>query len=303
MKWIETTVRYTDVVGLLCAEIVADLFYDMGLHGVLLQDPFQESGQPDSADGPQAAGAGQVTGYLPDNASGRQRCEQLRRRLQQLDFPTRLRLAVIDDQDWSRLWKTHFKPLMVSPGLVVKPSWEKYPQGKGETVIEIDPGMAFGTGHHPTTVLCMQLIRSYVQPGGTLLDVGTGTGILAITAVKSGCRKVVALDSDEAAVAAAKKNRRRNHIGPRRLLLLCGNLVEPVKGMFQVVVANIVPDAIRMLMEGLERNLEPGGLFIASGIPDEKAGALIRAAESRSYVKQAVQSLEGWTAFAVRRPH
>jgi ribosomal protein L11 methyltransferase len=144
------------------------------------------------------------------------------------------------------------------------------------------------------------LIRKYLQNGDTLLDLGTGTGILAITAVKSGSGAVVAVDSDETAIAVAKENRRRNRIEAKHLGLLCGDLIEPVKGHFHLVVANILPHVILELLDQLDRVLVPGGVFIASGIPDEKAGAVIAEATSRSIETALVQSLDGWTAFVGR---
>ena len=300
MKWIEARVSYSAVGGLLCADLVANLFYEMGLHGVLLDEPGQLP-QPTEADGDRPAdGSHAVIGYIPAAAGSRRRCEELNRRLQQLEFPTRLAMREIDDQNWAQLWKSHFKPLTVCPGLIIAPSWENITAGPGETVIEIDPGLAFGTGHHPTTLLCLQLIRTYLQAGDSLLDIGTGTGILAIAAVKSGSSRVVAVDSDESAIAVAKENRRRNRIGSDRLLLLCGSLTAPVTGNFDVVVANIVPPAVRQIIERLDRVLRPGGMFIASGIPDEKIDAVIRKAESRLVESLAVPSLDGWSAFAGR---
>lgn len=299
MKWIEARVNYAAGDGTLGAELIADLFYDMGLHGVLLDEPGPPTGTSDSLSG---TGFPAVIGYIPATAGSRERCEKLRHRLRQLAFPTRLEVRVIDDQDWSQSWKSHFKPLRVCPGLVVAPSWEKKSAQMGETVIEIDPGMAFGTGHHPTTVLCLQLIRRYLNSGDTLLDVGTGTGILAICAVKSGSGRVLAVDSDEAAVMVAAENRRRNRIAADSLLLLCGHLATPVKGRFNAVVANILPHIIVELAGQLERVLEPGGVFIASGIPDEKTDELVRAVENRSIETIALRSLDGWTAFAGRGP-
>ncbi len=301
MKWIEARVAYTSVNGLLCADLVADLFYDMGLHGVLLEEPELSYDRGEAPDSQHSDGVYAVIGYIPVTAGSRKRCEVLTRRLRQLGFPTRLALRNIDDQNWSRLWKTHFKPLQVYPGLVVSPSWEKPKTKAGDIVIEMDPGMAFGTGHHPTTLLCLQLIHNYVRSGDTLLDVGTGTGILAIAAIKSGSGRVVAVDSDETAVAVARQNRLRNRIGSDRLLFICGSLTEPVRASFDAVVANILPDVIVELIDRLDPVLEPQGVFIASGIPDEKANAVIRKAQSRSYETITVQSLEGWTAFAVRR--
>ena len=300
MKWIEARVNYIAGDGLLGADVVADLFYGLGLHGVLLEDPDLPIDPDGSSDGQPTTASHAVVGYIPVNAGSRKRCDELRGRLRQLEFPTRLTLREIDDRDWAQFWKSHFKPLTVCPGLTITPSWENLPARGGETVVEIDPGMAFGTGHHPTTLLCLQLLRSCLQAGDTLLDVGTGSGILAIAAVKSGSGRVIAVDSDETAIVVAKENRRRNRIGPDRLELVCGSLTDPVKGRFKAVVANILPHVVMELLERLDQVLEPAGLFIASGIPDEKADAVIRKAKSRSVETFTVRSMDGWTAFAAR---
>ena len=301
MKWIEARVDYTPSSGLLCADVIADLFYDMGLKGVSLDQPDLRgdpgAGSISHSDVVQQA----VIGYLPDSDSSRRRCERLRQRLRHLAFSAQLTMRVIDDQDWGQAWKSHFTPVTVCPGLIITPSWEKIPAKDGETIVEIDPGMAFGTGHHATTLLCLQMIRTYLQRGDTLLDVGTGTGILAITAVKSGSGAVTAVDSDETALTVAKENRRRNQIAPEHLVLLCGDLTEPVKGPYHLVVANILPHVIVELLGKLDRVLLPEGVFIASGIPDEKADAVIAEAISRSIETALVRSLDGWTAFAGRR--
>ncbi len=300
MKWIEARVDYTDSGGLLCADVIADLFYDMGLKGVLLDQPGLRFDLDGSTARQSDVDQQAVVGYLPDSDSSRRRCEALRQRLRHLAFPAQLVMRVIDDQDWEQVWKSHFTPVTVCPGLIITPSWEKIRAGEGETIVEIDPGMAFGTGHHPTTLLCLQLIRTYLQSGNTLLDVGTGTGILAITAVKSGSGTVTAVDSDETALTVAKENRRRNRIGPEHLGLVCGDLIEPVKGQYQLVVANILPHVIMDLLDKLDRVLLPGGVFIGSGIPDEKADAVIAKAMGRSVETARVRSLDGWTAFAGR---
>ena len=301
MKWIEARVDFTAVDGMLCTDLVADLFYDMGLHGVLLDEPMQPDDQRQTAAGSPASGRRAVIGFIPVTAGSRKRCEVLQRRLGQLEFATRLALREIDDQNWSRLWKTHFKPLEVCPGLVVKPSWEPYSAEAGEIVIEIDPGMAFGTGHHPTTLLCLRMIRTYLRSGDTLLDVGTGSGILAIAAAKSGSGSVFAVDSDETAIAAAVENRRRNRIASDKLFFVCGSLTEPLRGRFHTVVANILPAEILTLFGQLDSMLHPGGIFIASGIPEQKADAIIGKASSPSAETVAVHYLDGWSAFAVRR--
>jgi len=149
---------------------------------------------------------------------------------------------------------------------VVKPTWREYAAEPGQLIIEIDPGMAFGTGTHPTTALCVQLLEKHLQAGRTVLDVGTGSGILLIAAAKLGAGHLTGTDLDPMAVEVARKNLLQNRISPSAFELICGHLAEDIHRSFDVVVANILADVIIDLMEQGVPMTRPGGLFICSGI-------------------------------------
>jgi ribosomal protein L11 methyltransferase len=213
----------------------------------------------------------------------------------------------LPNNDWAHAWKRFFKPTHIGPSLVVKPSWESYRAKDSETVIEIDPGMAFGTGLHATTRLCMLAIQDAVQKVGsetgaplrTALDVGTGTGILAILAAKLGMSSVTAIDVDPAAIEATKENALRNGVDGH--IIAYKATVERVQDEFDIVVANILAEVLIKMRDALTARVKPGGLLILSGILAEK-GSDVRTAYHQgpfSFIESLQE--EEWTALIFRR--
>ena len=172
-----------------------------------------------------------------------------------------------EEEDWQNQWRTHFDLLRVGRHLVIKPSWIDYAGPAEDVVIELDPGMAFGTGYHPTTYTCLEAMEDLLQPGMNVLDLGTGSGILAIAAVKLGAARVLALDIDPQAVRAARQNFRRTGI-QRRVALTQGSLPHPLagQGQFDLVVANISARTVRERAPFILPTLAADGVFIASGL-------------------------------------
>lgn len=177
--------------------------------------------------------------------------------------------TILEDQDWGSNWKKHFKPFAITSGLVIKPSWEDYNAKESELVIEMDPGMAFGTGHHATTSLCMDYIRSVIQENpGKVLDVGTGTGILAMAAALFGAENVVGIDNDPDAVAAACENVAHNNLSERVVIDITA--LNELTGEYSLVVANIIFEVLVMMRDDLTRLTAKGGALVLSGILKEK---------------------------------
>ncbi|MFV0439457.1 MAG: 50S ribosomal protein L11 methyltransferase [Desulfopila sp.] len=174
-------------------------------------------------------------------------------------------VAFVEDEDWSSNWKKHFTPFAVSPGLIIKPTWETYRSGATEKVIEMDPGMAFGTGHHATTSLCLDFLREVLEKEpGPVLDVGTGTGILAMAAALFGAPSVLAIDNDPEAVSAARVNVVHNGLEDRVSVAITP--LEAVAGSYRLVVANIIFDALCDMAPALARLTAGGGSLVLSGI-------------------------------------
>ncbi len=173
----------------------------------------------------------------------------------------------IADSDWNRLWKEHFKPQRLTDRLVVKPSWTDYRPQPEDLVIELDPGMAFGTGHHATTRLVLQLLEEYVcagHPCGTVLDIGTGTGILAMAAALLGCSRVTAVDNDQEAVRVATDNVRANRLSDR--ITVSDTPLDQLPADYDIVMANIIHDTLVELADNICGRLALGGILILSGI-------------------------------------
>jgi ribosomal protein L11 methyltransferase len=209
MKWIAATVTFDSPDRGLATDLVADLFYSLGLKGVVVNDPDIDPGQDWGENAIRPPETPGVTGYFADTPGAADRCRALERAVQRLErtggFNARVEYARIDEQDWAEAWKEHFWPEKITETIVVKPSWREYSAEPGDIVLEIDPGMAFGTGTHPTTALCIRMIQSHLNAGDAFLDVGTGSGILMIAAAKLGAGSVYGVDNDEVAVTVAEK--------------------------------------------------------------------------------------------------
>ena len=172
----------------------------------------------------------------------------------------------IEDEDWSKTWKQHFKPFAIIPGLIIAPTWEHYEAQKNEQVIVMDPGMAFGTGHHATTSLSLQLLQEALagKSENSVLDVGTGTGILGMAAALFGASRVMAIDNAPEAVSAAKKNSERNNL--QQIMAVEITPLASFTAPFSLVIANIVHDVLLALAPDLDRLTAEGGQLILSGI-------------------------------------
>lgn len=185
------------------------------------------------------------------------------------------------EEDWANNWKKYYKPSKVGEKIVVKPIWEEYEIQGEELVVELDPGMAFGTGTHETTRMCIQSLEKYVKEDTTVFDVGCGSGILAIAAAKLGAKMAVGVDLDPVAVESAKENVGFNNLD--NIQILYGNLVEVIHGKADVVVANIIAEVICILTEDVKRVLKDKGCFITSGIIHDRVDMVTKKLEETGF--------------------
>ena len=206
------------------------------------------------------------------------------------------------EEDWADSWKQYYKPIKTGKRLVIVPIWEEYTPEEGETVVLMDPGMAFGTGTHETTRLCAGFVEKYTTPGCSVLDVGCGSGILAIAAAKVGAGNCFACDIDPVAVRVAKENTELNST-PNVKCAVSDLLrqVEKVDGGYNVVVANIVADIIIRLAPDVGEYLAEGGVFIVSGIIEERSGEVLTSLDAAGYKVEDERYENGWYAAAVVR--
>jgi len=170
----------------------------------------------------------------------------------------------VNEEDWENNWKKYYKPIKVGEKVVIKPIWEEYNKNPGEIIVELDPGMAFGTGTHETTRMCIKALERHVKAESTVFDIGTGSGILSIAAAKLGAKKTIGVDLDPVAVESAKQNVSYNDLN--NIEILYGDLMEVVKGKASIVIANIMADIIMFLTEQVKGFIVDGGYFISSGI-------------------------------------
>ena len=220
--------------------------------------------------------------------------EDLRGRLLAAGVQHSLSQAGVRQQDWENAWKQHYHPLEIGARLAVAPSWEDYP-GAGRTVLRLDPGMAFGTGTHETTALCLEVLDGAVQGGERMLDVGCGSGILAVAALLLGAQSALAVDIDPMAVRTAAENAQRNGVADH-IQVVAGDLAGAASGQYDIITANIVADAILRLAPAIPPLLAPGGLFVASGIIDDRAAEVAAGLAAAGLTVRATREKNGWVA-------
>lgn len=198
----------------------------------------------------------------------------------------------VSEEDWENNWKKYYKPTKIGDKVVVKPIWEEYQVQDEEVVVELDPGMAFGTGTHETTRMCIKALEKYVKPESTVFDIGTGSGILAITAAKLKAKEVIGVDLDPVAVKSASENVKYNDID--NIKILHGNLMEVVQGKADIVVANIIADIIIFLVDGVKDFIVPGGRFISSGIIKDRKDDVVKKLEESGFKVEEVNIDGEW---------
>ncbi len=204
------------------------------------------------------------------------------------------------EEDWATAWKKYYHPTKVGKKLVVCPTWEEYSPNDGEVVMKLDPGMAFGTGTHDTTRLCMQLLEEHVNSDTELLDIGTGSGILSVAAALLGAHSCIGCDIDPLAVRTAGENAELNNVS-NTTEFVCGDLAEKIDGTFDTICANIVADVIIRLSPDIPALLKEDGVFIASGIIEERADDVIAALDEIGFVCTDRRDSGGWVALCAKR--
>jgi ribosomal protein L11 methyltransferase len=273
MHWLELTVQtHHEAV-----ESVSELLNRYSTGGVAIEEPIEliDEGQEYRVLIGQPV---KVHAYLPIDGKEEAARQQVAKGLWHLSslgpqFVGDLQTRVVHEEDWANAWKDYYHVTHIGQRLVIRPSWREYIPINNEVVLELDPGMAFGTGLHPTTRMCLEQIEQRTQPGGCVLDVGTGSGILALAAAKLGAANVYCIDNSSVAIESATANAEANHLSDRISVVL-GVLDETestrLKGQFDLVLANIIARVIGSIAPNLAQVLVPGGILITSGIIEER---------------------------------
>lgn len=205
---------------------------------------------------------------------------------------------IIDDSDWKNNWKKFFKILKPNKTIVIVPTWEEYEKKDGEEIIKLEPGMAFGTGSHETTSLCIKKLEEYMKPGMKVLDIGTGSGILSIAASKLGASKVLGVDIDPMSVYIANENKKLNEVTNAEFIV--GDLLSKVKDKYDIVVSNILAEVIVTMTGDLHKFLNKDGIFISSGILKVKSAMVIDSLEANGFDILNVEDLNEWTSIVAK---
>ena len=317
MKWkkftLETTTEAVDYLG--------SLFGDIGIQGMEIEDnvPLTEKETKGLfidilPELPPDDGSARVSFYLDDDDNAEEILAAVREGLSELKTYVDIGAGIItasetEDKDWINNWKQYFKPFTVDD-ILIKPTWEEIPEGQeGKLLIQIDPGTAFGTGKHETTQLCIRQLKKYVKDGMDILDVGTGSGILGITALKLGAGHVFGTDLDENAITAVHENLAANEIPKEKFDVLKGNIidekaVQDASGYecYDIAVANILADVIILLQAEIAAHIKKGGLFITSGIIDMKEQAVLDAfAGNSAFEIVEVTRMGEWVSVTARK--
>ncbi len=312
MDWIEIKV-HTTTAG---AELVSEQLMQEGASGTMVEDradvpdPAHPNGFWEMIDPGLIERMPEdvvVHAWFEPDHRYADRMQALRARLEQLKGcglemgALTVETQQVQEEDWAEVWKRFYKPFRAGKTLVVKPTWEPYEAQAGDRIIEIDPGMAFGSGTHETTSMCLELLEDYMTPDARVIDVGTGSGILAIGAALLGAREVLAIDIDPVAVKVAAENVEHNGLTDK-IACAQGNLLDKHSEQCDLCVANIIADVICGFAQPLKAHIVPGGKFICSGIIKERAEDVREALAQAGYELLEERRKGEWAAMIARRP-
>jgi len=306
MRWKEFSV----VTEGICVEAIAAIFHKMGSGGVIIEEPRMDilpMNPENCADDCLAPNfikheSVVVKAYFPENLDV---LGELQLSLQEVQstFNAQCRVSIneVCDEDWEESWKQYYHTFRIGQRLVIKPSWEEYQLRDGDVLIDIDPGMAFGTGNHASTRFCLNFIDQYVKSGASLIDAGCGSGILSIAAAKLGAKKIFAMDFDDVAVRIARENVRLNAL-EEIIQAEVGDIVKDLpEGEVDYILANITAEVINLLIPEAVKRLAPGGYMFCSGIIESRWPGVQKQLEEHGLVIEKLLQESEWVGAAARK--
>lgn len=308
MKYIELQVITTTEAS----DAVSELLYEEGASGVLIEDPNdfnalnKDEKSWDYVEEELVKLLGEdtkVKGYFLSDEFSEAKLKSIGFRVEKLEeFGLDKGKGIVttrevDDEDWANAWKKYYKPVKVGDRVVIKPTWEEYQAKADEIIVELDPGMAFGTGTHETTIMCIKLLEKYVKSDSTVFDVGCGSGILGITAAKLNAARVLCVDIDEISCKVSRENAEMNKVDDR-LEVRRGNLLDVVSDKADVIIANIIADIIISFSGDAMSCLSKGGIFISSGIIRDRRDEVLTKLKEEGFNVLEVLDMGEWCAIA-----
>lgn len=311
MKWSEICIHTTQEA----VEPISNILHEAGSSGVVIEDPldltkdwnneYGEVYKLSPEDYPEEGV--NIKAYLPVNSFLGETVEQIKEAINNLLLydidlgSNKITISEINEEEWATAWKKYYKPVKISKRITITPTWEAYePVDSDEVIIELDPGMAFGTGTHPTTVLCIQAIEKVMTKHNKILDVGTGSGILSIAAARLGAEQVLAVDLDDVAVKAASINVKLNKVQDI-VTVKQNNLVDNIEEPVDIMIANLLAEIVIRLADGAEQLVKPNGYLIASGIIKTKKQEVKDVLENHHFKIIETLEMEDWIAIVAQR--
>ncbi|RCW65322.1 50S ribosomal protein L11 methyltransferase [Saliterribacillus persicus] len=312
MKWTELCIHTTNEA----IEPISNIFHEAGASGVVIEDQseldvqredtYGEIYELDPNDYPDEGVL--LKAYLPVNSFLGETVAEIKQAINNLllyDIDlgrNSITLSEVNEEDWATAWKKYYKPVKISERITITPTWEDYQRvSSDELIIELDPGMAFGTGTHPTTVLSIQALEQYVKSNDTILDVGCGSGVLSIASALLGAQEIFAYDLDEVAVKSAKLNAKVNKV-EKKIHVKQNNLLNNVTTKADVIVANILAEIILRFEKDAFSCLKSGGIFITSGIIQAKKDQVKSGLINAGFEILEINQMEDWISIIARRP-
>ena len=318
MKWQKFTLTTTTAA----VDLISSMLDEIGIEGIEIEDKVPLSQREKEQmfvdilpEGPADDGVAYISFYLEPDADQEEMLERVREGLKEIAGwgveigEATIQASETEDKDWINNWKEFFHQFYVDD-ILIKPSWEEVkPEDRKKLLIQIDPGTAFGTGKHETTQLCIRQLEKYVKPGVKVLDLGTGSGILGIAALKLGADYVFGTDLDENAITAVHENLAANEIPEEKFGVIQGNIIDDKATQdaagyecYDIVVANILSDIIILIQKQVPFHLKKGGIFISSGIIDMKEQAVREALEANEAFEILEVTRQGeWVSFTARK--
>ncbi|WAM30770.1 50S ribosomal protein L11 methyltransferase [Caldicellulosiruptor naganoensis] len=302
MKWFEVSIKTLQEAE----DAISNILYDLGANGVVIEDDeiLKYPNSWDYIDENQfpKRNFAIVRAYFPESVNISELIFNIEERLkdasQYLNIGEgKIDISEVDEKDWAEEWKKYYKPVEIG-NIVIVPSWESYQNTSGKTIVKLDPGMAFGTGTHESTMLCLEAIQRYIKPGFDVIDIGTGSGILAISAKKLGANRVLAVDIDDVAVKVAKENAALNNI---EIEIRQNDLVFGIEERFDIAIANIIADIIIKLANDIKNVLKEDGLFISSGIIEDRLDDVLKSFRGNSLEVVEIKKLNSWCLVVAKK--
>ena len=306
MRWKEFSVVTEET----CVEAIAAIFHKMGSGGVIIEEPRMDilpMNPENCADDCLAPDfikheSVVVKAYFPEDREILEELEQSLRAVQStFNAPCKVLINEVCDEDWEESWKKYYHTFKIGQRLVIKPSWEEYQAQAGDVLIDIDPGMAFGTGSHASTRFCLNFIDQYAKGGESIIDAGCGSGILSIAAAKLGAKQIFAMDFDDVAVRIARDNVKLNGLDDI-IRVEVGDIVKDLPGQkVDYILANITAEVVNILIPEAVKRLVPGGYMFCSGIIESRWPGVQQQLEAHGMVAEKLIQESEWVGVAARK--